>query len=52
VSIALNKYWRFINYATLTPRYSPADSSGADIQNAYPTEGMFKWFIEIDIKST
>ncbi len=31
VSIALNKYWRFINYATLTPRYSPEGSSGVNI---------------------
>ncbi len=26
VSIALNKYWRFINYATLTPRYTPVNN--------------------------
>jgi len=45
VQIALNKYWRFINYATLTPRYSPTGTSSKSITTVEPFEGMYKWFI-------
>ena len=47
VSIALNKYWRFINYATLTPRYNPDGSDIPEITTTKPVEGMYKWFIKM-----
>ena len=52
VSIALNKYWRFINYATLTPRYAPSGTNSLPIETTKPVEGMYKWFITMDIKSS
>lgn len=51
VKIALNKYWRFINYATLTPRYAPVGTKSLPITTTQPFEGMYKWFIEMDIYS-
>lgn len=48
MKIALNSYWKFTTYATVTPKYTP--KSNVPVITAIPDVGMFKWHVKVVIR--
>jgi len=53
LEVSLNKFWRFVIFSTLVPRYTPVNSTSnqASPNIVTTTDQAYPWYVNVNIKS-